>query len=281
MRIRIGFDITIERLGETPVVLALAPRPEEDWRLEAPMPIELTPASRARPFTDAFGNRRLRVPAASGPLRMRWDAVAQDDGLPDGFDPEARCLPIDDLPAETLQYLSPSRYCESDLLTPDAWAMFGALEPGWQRVQAICDFVHNHIQFGYGHASPNKTALDVWRDGRGVCRDFAHLTIALCRALNIPARYCSGYLGDIGVPYAGEGDFCAWVEVHVGGVWRTIDARYNMPRIGRIVMVRGRDAVDVPMITAFGAIRMEAFKVWCDEVTAEEEHAPQQLAYAS
>ncbi|MDT8855723.1 transglutaminase family protein [Paracoccaceae bacterium Fryx2] len=271
MKIHIGFDIVIERRFATTVLLALLPRPEEEWRIEASGGIRLSPDSPARPFSDAFGNRRVRVAEGVGPMRLQWEAMVHDDGQPDAVDPLALPTPIFDLPQETLQYLAPSRYCQSDLLTPDAWALFGHVPDGWARVQAVCDFVHRHITFGYGHADMSKTALDVFRDGRGVCRDFAHLTIAFCRALNLPARYVSGYLGDIGVPHGGPGDFCAWVEVFIGGAWRTIDARYNMPRIGRVAMVHGRDAVDVPMLTSFGAMDLSHFSVWCDEVIENEE----------
>jgi transglutaminase-like putative cysteine protease len=156
----------------------------------------------------------------------------------------------------------------------DAWRLFGTTEPGWARVQAICDFVHEHIAFGYSHARPSKTAVDVFREKQGVCRDFAHLAIAFCRAMNIPARYASGYLGDIGVPPAGPGDFCAWFEVYLGGRWHTFDARYNVPRIGRVLMVRGRDAGDVPMLISFGDTRLTRFEVRCEEMRADDAAPP-------
>ena len=278
MKIRIGFDITVERIGRTSLVLCLLPFPTEMTRIDAPAGVDLTPPPSsgdgdAVPYTDTFGNHCLRVPEGTGPLRLRWDAVVQDSGLPDQVDATARAIPIDELPPETLQFLLPSRFCESDMLLADAWARFGSVPEGWARVQAVCTYVHHHIEFGYHHAAPTKSALDVWRVGRGVCRDYAHLTITLLRALNMPARYVSGYLGDIGVPYAGPGDFCAWVEVFVGGTWRTVDARFNRPRIGRVVMVRGRDAADVPMITAFGNLRMDKFTVWCDELPELENSA--------
>lgn len=266
MRIKIGFDITIQRLGPTPLILALELRPEEDWRLDHQPVVMATPDATMTPYIDVFGNRRLRVAEASGPLQLQWRATVEDDGLEDQLDPMALQAPIDDLPEDVMQYLSPSRYCQSDLLMTEAWSRFGHLPAGWARVQAVCDFVHNHVQFGYGYAHVTKTAVDVLQQGRGVCRDFAHLTITFCRALNIPARYVSGYLGDIGVPYGGPGDFCAWVEVFVGGIWRTIDARHNVPRIGRVKMVHGRDAVDVPMIASFGIVEMHHFAVFCDEI---------------
>lgn len=268
MRIQIGFDITIRRHGAGALLLALQLRPEEEARVESLHSLSLTPGHVTQPYNDAFGNRRLRVADGTGPLRMRWNGVVQDDGLPDAFDPCAAATPIYDLPQDVLQYLAPSRYCQSALMMNEAWQRFGHLSPGWARVKAVCDFVHSHIEFGYGYARPDKTAVDAFHETRGVCRDYAHLTITLCRALNIPARYVSGYLGDIGVPYGGPGDFCAWVEVFVGGVWRTVDVRHNTPRIGRVKMVQGRDAVDVPMITSFGNIEMVQFTVWCDELAA-------------
>ncbi|MEZ5669887.1 MAG: transglutaminase family protein [Alphaproteobacteria bacterium] len=189
-----------------------------------------------------------------------------DDGAPDIVESNAGQPAVEALPADALPYLKASRYCESDLLGHTAWQMFAGTAPGWARVQAICDFVHRHVTFGYRFGRSTKTALDTFHEGNGVCRDFAHLAIALCRAMNIPARYVSGYLGDIGVPPAGPGDFCAWFEVYLDGGWYTFDARYNVPRIGRVRMVMGRDAADVPMIASFGAYRLTGFKVWADEV---------------
>lgn len=269
MRIQIGFDITIERLSAAPLLLALSLRPEEESRLISQSSLCLTPMTGVSAFIDGFGNRRLRVEAGQGPLRLQWQGTVEDHGQPDAIDTAARIAPVQQLPHDVLQFLAPSRYCQSDLLMTEAWQRFGHLPEDWSRVQAVLDFVHGHISFGYGHASAFKTAVDAFNERRGVCRDFAHLTITLCRALNIPARYVSGYLGDIGVPYAGPGDFCAWVEVFVGGRWTTIDARHNTPRIGRVKMVEGRDAVDVPMITSFGQIAMTRFAVNCDELMSQ------------
>lgn len=268
MKIQIGFDITIQRYGAAPLLLALSLRPEEEARLVSQSDLTLNPYGAVTPFIDAFGNRRLRVAAGSGPLRLQWQGTVEDHGQPDFIDPSARITPVEQLPHEVLQFLAPSRYCQSDVLMTEAWSRFGHLPEDWSRVQAVLDFVHGHISFGYGYASAFKTAQDAFNERQGVCRDFAHLTITLCRALNIPARYVSGYLGDIGVPYAGPGDFCAWVEVYVGGRWYTVDARHNTPRIGRVKMVEGRDAVDVPMITSFGQIAITQFAVNCDEVLA-------------
>ncbi len=266
MRIRIGFDITIECQDDTPLLLALSPRPEEEHRVVGRCAIQSFPRRPMESFIDDFGNRRTRLVAKAGKLRLRSDCVVEDTGMPDAVDLGAEQHPVEALPVETLGYLSASRYCEVDTLTEKAWDLFGETPPGWARVQAIADFVHRHITFGYEFARPSKTAMGAFDEGKGVCRDFAHLFVALCRAINIPARYASGYLGDIGVPPTGAGDFCAWCEVFLGGRWHTFDARYNTPRIGRVLMVRGRDAADVAMITAFGDYALTGFEVWTDEV---------------
>jgi transglutaminase-like putative cysteine protease len=200
-------------------------------------------------------------------LRLWSDIIVEVDGEPDPFNWNAQQHDVGDLPPETLQFLTASRYCDSDALAPVALELFGGTKPGWERVQAICNHVHNHLTFGYGFGRPAKTASDAQREKTGVCRDFAHLAIAFCRAMNIPARYASGYLGDIGVPYSGPGDFCAWFEAFLGGRWYTFDARYNTPRIGRVLMVRGCDAADGAMITSFGGYDLKAFRVWTDEVS--------------
>lgn len=268
MQIQIGFDISIDRFGPAPLLLALSLRPEEEQRLVSHSGLQLAPQAAVGGFIDPFGNRRLRVGKAAGPLRMHWQGVVEDDGRPDFIDPSARMMPVEMLPHDVLPFLAPSRYCQSDLMMTEAWSRFGHLPEDWSRVQAILDFVHGHVSFGYHHASAFKTAQDAFNDRAGVCRDFAHLTITLCRAMNIPAKYVSGYLGDIGVPYGGPGDFCAWVEVYLEGRWFTVDARHNTPRIGRVKMVEGRDAVDVPMITSFGQIAITRFAVQCDELLA-------------
>jgi transglutaminase-like putative cysteine protease len=265
--IRAGFEIAIRCDTETSLLCALSPRPEVRpvlgdgaVRTDSRLPVQT--------YVDSFGNRLTRLENPGDLVTLTSDFVVEDSGEPDDVHPWAQRVPIGHLPAETLRFLLPSRFVESDLLSGDAWARFGQIEEGWAQVQAVCDFVHNHIEFGYVHGRPTKTALDAYREGQGVCRDFAHLAIAFYRALNIPARYCSGYIGDIGVPYAGPMDFCAWFEVYLGGRWYTFDARYNTPRIGRILMVRGMDAADVSMIMSYGAHRMEKFEVWCDEIAA-------------
>jgi transglutaminase-like putative cysteine protease len=218
-------------------------------------------------YRDGFGNWCSRIVAPKGQIRISSSAVVKDSGEPDVVARWAQQHAIQDLPEEVLVFLLASRYCDTEKLVPIAWNSFGHTQPGWDRVQAICDFVHSHISFGYEHASSTRTAWETFNERRGVCRDFAHLAIALCRCMNIPARYCTGYLGDIGIPPPyGPMDFSAWFEVYLGGSWYTFDARNNTPRIGRVLMARGRDAIDVAISTTFGANTLVGFKVWTDEV---------------
>jgi transglutaminase-like putative cysteine protease len=266
MLIRAGFRIAVRVEQPTPLVCALSTHPD------APAPVlgasapRAVPGVRIRACRDGFGNRLSRLTAPPGLTTLTADFVVTHDGRPDPVVPGAAQHAVEDLPADALPFLAPSRFCESDLLAAEAWDRFGAVPEGWARVQAVCDFVHGRLAFGYPHGRPTKTATEALREGTGVCRDFAHLSIAFCRALNVPARYVAGYLGDIGVPPAGPMDFCAWFEAFLGGRWHAFDARYNTPRIGRIVMARGRDAADAAMITSFGPHRVEGFEVWADEV---------------
>ena len=266
MFIRIGYEIVIDSKAGTVLILALSPHSDFAGRFVGSVAVQAIPDLRLETFLDGFGNRLTRLRAPAGRVTLWSDSIVEVDGKPDVFDWNAQQHDVADLPPETLQFLTASRYCDSDSLAPEALKLFGATPPGWARVQAICNHVHNHVTFGYGFGRPTKTAGDAQREKTGVCRDFAHLAIAFCRAMNIPARYASGYLGDIGVPYSGPGDFCAWFEAYVGGRWYTFDARYNTPRIGRVLMVRGRDAADGAMITSFGAYDMKTFRVWADEV---------------
>jgi len=220
-------------------------------------------------YRDGFGNWCNRLVAPLGKVRIAGSGIVNDSGTPDpAWSPSNQQL-VQNLPDEALVFLLGSRYCETDRLSEFAWKQFGQTPLGWARVQAVCDFVHQHITFGYEFASATKTAWEVFNERRGVCRDFAHLGVAFCRALNIPARYCTGYLGDIGLPppYAPM-DFAAWFEVFLGGVWHTFDPRNNTPRIGRILIARGRDAADVAIATTFGPNKLESFKVWTDQVGA-------------
>jgi transglutaminase-like putative cysteine protease len=220
-------------------------------------------------YRDSFGNWCTRIVAPKGRTRVSADARVNDSGVPDVIVPLAQQLPVQKLPEETLLFLLGSRYCETDQLSETAWNLFGQTPSGWGRVQAICDFVHNHISFGYEHARRTRTALEAFHDRTGVCRDYAHLAIAFCRCMNIPARYCTGYLGDIGMPPPyGVMDFAGWFEAFLDGHWYTFDARNNMPRIGRVLIARGRDACDVAISSTFGPNTLESFKVWTDEVPA-------------
>jgi len=236
-----------------------------------PDQLRVSPAVPFTRYSDAFGNVCTRLVAPPGQLEIFTDALVADSGLPDAVEPAARQHEIAELPHDALVFLLASRYCETERLMEAAWSRFGQTPPGWARVQAICDFVHSHVRFGYQHARATKTATDVIIERRGVCRDFAHLAITLCRCMNIPARYCTGYLGDIGVPPEPEPmDFSAWFEVFLGGRWYAFDARHNIPRIGRIVMARGRDAADVAFSTTFGPNVLKRFLVHTDEVAAAE-----------
>jgi transglutaminase-like putative cysteine protease len=198
------------------------------------------------------------------------DALIHDDGAADVVAPWAVQVPVEFLPESTLVYLLGSRYCETDQLSDIAWQLFGSGPTGWQRVQAICDFVHGHIEFGYQYARRTRTAWEAYNERQGVCRDFAHLAVALCRCMNIPARYCTGYLGDIRIaPIPSPMDFAGWFEAYLGDRWYTFDARHNTPRVGRVLIARGRDACDVALASTFGANTLQTFRVWSDEVTVQ------------
>lgn len=264
MFIRIGFEISIDCPKPTPMLLALHTHRSNRHRMIGSDHLRAEPETCMEEYIDVFGNRCARLLAPVGATTLWSDCIVEDSGAPDEFDWNARQHEVVELPIETLAYLTPSRYCESDELAEQAWDLFAATPPGWARVQAISNWVHNNVVFGYRFGRPTKTAVDVCREGTGVCRDFAHLFIALCRAMNIPARYASGYLSDVGVKAEGAGDFCAWAEVFLEGRWYVFDARHNTPRIGRILMVRGRDAADVAMMTAFGTYQLTQLKVWTE-----------------
>ena len=266
MLIRIGFEIAVNCPKPTPMLLALSTHPSNDRRMIGSDRIRTEPETAIEEYTDMFGNRCARLQARPGATTFWSDCIVEDSGEPDEFNWNARQHEIADLPVEALAYLTASRYCESDELIATAWELFGATPPGWARAQAISNWVHNHVIFDYRFGRPTKTAVDVFREGTGVCRDFAHLFIALCRAMNIPARYASGYLSDIGAKAEGAGDFCAWSEVFLEGRWYAFDPRHNTPRLGRILMVRGRDAANVAMITSFGDYLLTQLKVWTEQV---------------
>ncbi|WP_029527167.1 transglutaminase-like domain-containing protein [Polaromonas glacialis] len=270
MYIKIGFDIQLAITSPMALVYVLHVHPSRRDDLLAPEIVLIEPNLQADEYLDAFGNQcgRVNAPAGVGEVRFHSQSIIRDPGLPDEVDWSARQHDPTELPPATLQFLLPSRYCEVDSeLLQFAWNQFGQVPAGWARVQAICDYVHNHIHFNYNAARATRTAVEGWREGTGVCRDFTHLAVTLCRCMNIPARYCTGYLGDIGIPPVPYPmDFSAWFEVFLGGRWYTFDARHNTPRIGRIVMARGRDAGDVPLTMAFGPNTLKKFEVTTYEV---------------
>ncbi len=266
MLIRYGYEVTMTFQQPTALVCLLAIHEERAVDLRVPETVFTAPAVPTSTYRDLHGNLCRRLAAPAGDLTIWGDATIEDDGKPDRAHPDAREMPVPDLPDDSLVYLMGSRYCETDLLSQIAWDMFGTTAPGWNRVQAICDFVHGHIAFDYMQARSTRTAFEAYHERVGVCRDFAHLAVALCRCLNIPARYVNGYLGDIGVPVTDPMDFSAWIEVYLDGAWHTFDPRNNVPRIGRIVISRGRDAADIPLINSFGPHILKAFRVWTYEV---------------
>ncbi|MBI1289618.1 transglutaminase family protein [bacterium] len=269
MEIRVGFDISYDCPQPTPMILTLNVHFTRVSDFVRPDHLILLPSLPMQGYRDGFGNWCTRIVAPKGRTRITADGLIRDSGQPDPVAPDARQHAVQDLPEEALIFLMGSRYCDTDRLSQIAWDLFGKAPFGWARVQAICDFVHRHIRFGYEHARNTRTAYEAFEEGRGVCRDFAHLAITLCRCMNIPARYCTGYLSDIGVPPPyGPMDFAAWMEVYLDGRWHTFDPRNNMPRIGRILMARGRDAVDVALSNSFGASTLASFLVVTDEVTA-------------
>lgn len=268
MEIKVGYELIYNCPQPTPMMLVLNIHYSRASDIVIPDHLTTNPSIPVAAYRDWFGNWCTRLVAPAGELRIASSALVKDTGEPDAIATSARQHPIEELPEEALVFLLGSRYCDTEKLTDVAWNLFGQTAMGWNRVQAICDFVHNHISFGYEHARATRTASEAFNERRGVCRDYAHLAVAFCRCMNIPARYCTGYLGDVGMPppYA-PGDFAAWFEVFLGGKWRTFDARNNTPRIGRVLIARGRDAADVPIATTFGPNTLAGFKVWTDEVS--------------
>jgi transglutaminase-like putative cysteine protease len=269
MQIRLGYELKYTFTQPTPVILTLNVHHSRAADLIEPDLLHIEPTVPVRAYHDGFGNWCSRLVAPAGNVRIWSNALINDSGQKDVVASGAQQIPVDALPDETLVYLLGSRYCETDLLSELAWNTFEHAPTGWHRVQSICDFVHRHIEFGYQYASPSKTAFGAYSERRGVCRDFAHLAIALCRCMNIPARYCTGYLGDIGIPPVDAPmDFAGWFEAYLGGSWYTFDARNNVPRIGRVLIARGRDAADVAINTTFGPNTLDSFSVRADEVVA-------------
>ena len=267
MHIRAGYEIAYDCAGPTPMLLLLSTRPERLRDLVTPQELTVTPGVPVHVYRDGFGNICHRLLAPGGRITFSSSFVIADSGLPDEAAPDAEQHAIQDLPDETLVYLLGSRYCETDYLMDTAWAEFGRIQGGWRRVQAIVDYAHDRIEFGYHHARVDRTAHGAHQDQKGVCRDFAHLAVTLCRCMNIPARYCTGYLGDIGIPPVDAPmDFSAWFQAFIGGCWYTFDARHNRPRVGRILQGYGRDATDVAISTSFGSTELAVFKVITEEV---------------
>jgi transglutaminase-like putative cysteine protease len=262
MILRLGYDIQFSIPAPVTIVTLLNVHPSRIADLRSSDELNVEPTTPQESYLDSFGNRCTRFVAQPGPLRLSNSTLLHDSGLPDEVNFDAREIPVNKLPYEALRYLYNSRYCEVDRLSMIALELFSAVPPGWSRVQAICDWVHTKVAFGYQYARPTKSALDVYTERFGVCRDFQHLAVTLCRALNIPARYATGYLGDIGVPpSATPMDFSAWFEVYLDDRWWAFDARNIQPRIGRVLMATGRDASDVAMTTSFGMTTLTHFTV--------------------
>jgi transglutaminase-like putative cysteine protease len=276
MKIQAGFEMNYYFPQRTAMVLMVNVHPSRVADIVVPDRVATAPWVPQAGYHDTFGNWCTRIVAPAGQFQLTSNAIVNDTGFPDPIAPHAMQEVVEDLPAETLMFLLGSRYCETEFLSQWAWDLFGQTAPGWARVQAICDYVHNHITFGYHNARATRTAWEAFNERVGVCRDFAHLAITFCRCMNIPARYCTGYLGDMGTPLPyGPGDFAAWFEVYLGGTWHTFDPRNNIPRIGRILMARGRDAADVAIVTTFGMHTLESFRVWTDELEGAYESAEQ------
>jgi transglutaminase-like putative cysteine protease len=269
VQIKVGYQLDYSFPQPTPMILTLSVHYSRASDMVRPDHVLTSPSIPVAAYRDTFGNWCTRIVAPAGRVRIWSDAIVNDSGRPDPTFPGLEQHAVNALPDDVLQFLLGSRYCETDRFNEIAWELFKGTPAGWARVQAICDFVHQHIQFGYEFASPTKTAWEVFNDRRGVCRDYAHLAVTLCRCMNIPVRYCTGYLTDIGLPppYAPM-DFAGWFEAYLGGDWHAFDPRNNAPRIGRILIARGRDAADVALNTTFGPNTLESFRVWAHDARA-------------
>jgi transglutaminase-like putative cysteine protease len=266
MRLKVGCELSFDFLQATPLIAMLNVHFSRVSDLERPDHLITLPRVPVEGYRDSFGNWCTRLVAPVGRFTLGTNTVIHDSGLPDPAALDAVQHPVEQLPGDTLQFLLGSRYCETDRLSDEAWRLFSNTPPGWHRVQAICDFVHDHITFSYAQASPTRTAADAYAERLGVCRDFTHLAVAFCRCLNIPARYCTGYVSDIGLPPPYEPmDFAAWMEVYLGGRWHTFDPRNNAPRVCRVLIAYGRDAADVPLTHSFGPSLLAGFQVWTEE----------------
>ena len=270
MRIHVGCQLSFDFPRTTPMIVTLNVHSSRFSDLESPDYLTTSPSVPLEGYHDSFGNWCSRLVAPAGRFALGTDTVVRDPGMPDGVDLDALQHQVQHLPVQTMLFLLGSRYCETDRLSDDAWRLFGHTPLGWPRVQAICDFVHDHITFGYEYSRPTRTAFEAYVERRGVCRDFAHLAATFCRCLNIPTRYCTGYITDIGLPppYAPM-DFAAWIEVYLGGRWHAFDPRNNAPRVGRILIAHGRDAADVPLTHIFGPGALTDFCVWAEEAAGQ------------
>jgi transglutaminase-like putative cysteine protease len=269
MLIRVGYELVFDVPTPTPIMFLLYMHPSRDSTLRQGDRLIVEPAIKIQQFTDVFGNRCGWIHAPAGKVRFTNDAIVRDSGLPDPIRADARQHPVQELPSDVLQFLLASRYCEVDKMQQIAWDLFATAPMGWAKVQAVCNWCHANVQFGYQYARSTKTAYEVYSERQGVCRDFMHLAITFLRCLNIPARYATGYLGDICVPPVPDPmDFSAWFEVYLDGRWWTFDARHNAPRIGRVLMAVGRDAADVAITTSFGATTLTQFTIVTNEVQA-------------
>jgi transglutaminase-like putative cysteine protease len=267
MQLRTGYELIYNFPQPTPIILVVNIHDSRATDMVVPDHLTAEPSLPIIGYHDTFGNRCNRLLAPAGRVRLTSDAVVSDSGQPDEVVPCAGQHSVEDLPEEALVFLLGSRYCETDLLSQTAWQLFSGTAPGHARVQAICDYVHNHIAFNYQNASATRSAAQAFNKRTGVCRDYAHLAITFCRCMNIPARYCTGYLSDVGTPPPfAVGDFAAWFEAWIGGRWHIFDPRNNVPRMGRVLMARGRDACDVAIATTFGPNTLESFRVWTDEI---------------
>lgn len=280
MRLRLGCRLTFDLPAPTPMILLLNVHRSRAGDLEYPDHLVTDPGVQVKTYRDGFGNKCNRVVLPAGRATVSTDGIIRDAGHSDPIEPRAQQHAVEDLPSDTLIYLLPSRYCESDVLSDFAWRTFSNIPPGWARVQSVCDFVHDHVRFGYEYSRPTRTALETLTERAGVCRDYAHLAIALCRSLNIPARYCTGYVSDVGQPppYPPM-DFAGYMEVFLSGRWRVFDPRNNDTRFGRVLIARGRDAADVPLTHSFGRHTLSGFEVWIDRI--EEELGQYARSFAS
>jgi transglutaminase-like putative cysteine protease len=269
MLIRVGSEWRFVVSSPTPAFLKLYLHPSQQVKLRQPEQFQIEPETAREEFIDEFGNRAVRLVLPAGSVRLWGEAIVEDGGQPDSINWEARQIPVPELPLEVLPYLLGSRYCEVDRLSEVAWQIFGREQEGWGQVQAVCDWIHTNIRFGYKYARLTKSAYETYSERAGVCRDFMNLAVTFCRCLDIPARCATGYLGDIDIPASSlPMDFSSWFEVYLDNQWYTFDARYNIPRVGRVLMARGRDAVDVALITSFRPINLENMTVWAEEISS-------------